>query len=461
VATRRLPIEQILFADGVKWQKADLDAAAYRGGDGADTIYGTAAETFIGGKGADTLYGGAGGDTYTWLRGDGNDTINDLGLAADVDTLKLLDVKAAEAVLSRDTVNLYVTIGAEKITIKNHFATLSSYEAAPIEQILFADGSKWQKADLDAAPYRGGDGADTIYGTTAAETFIGGKGADTLVGGAGSDSYFWSKGDGNDTINDLGLAADVDTLKLLDVKAAEAVLSRDTVNLYVTIGAEKITIKNHFATLSSYEAAPIEQILFADGSKWQKADLDAAPYRGGDGADTIYGTTAAETFIGGKGADALVGGAGSDSYFWSKGDGNDTINDLGLAADVDTLKLLDVKVTEAVLSRDTVNLYVTIGAEKITIKNNFATLSSYEAAPIEQILFADGSKWLKSELDAAPTAAVMAPTPSMAQQLQKLSSVARVPTPWWAAREAIPIFGAKATATTRSTIWAWRRTWIR
>jgi Ca2+-binding RTX toxin-like protein len=126
----------------------------------------------------------------------------------------------------------------------------------------------------------------------------------------------------------------------LDVKAAEAVLSRDTVNLYVTLGAEKITIKNHFATVASYEAAPIEQILFADGSKWLKAELDAAPYRGGDGADTIYGTTAAETFIGGKGADALVGGAGSDSYFWSKGDGNDTINDLGLAADVDTLKLL-------------------------------------------------------------------------------------------------------------------------
>jgi Ca2+-binding RTX toxin-like protein len=127
-----------------------------------------------------------------------------------------LDVKAAEAVLSRDTVNLYVTIGAEKITIKNHFATLSSYEAAPIEQILFADGSKWQKAELDAAPYRGGDGADTIYGTTLAETFIGGKGVDTLVGGAGSDVYQLARGDGADTIREYdATAGNTDVLQFM------------------------------------------------------------------------------------------------------------------------------------------------------------------------------------------------------------------------------------------------------
>jgi Ca2+-binding RTX toxin-like protein len=395
------PIEQILFSDGGRWQKADFDFAPYRGTAAKDTISGTAqAENFIGGLEADTLVGGAGSDCYLWQKGEGNDTINDVGAAADVDTLKLLDVKAAEVQLSRDSVNLYVTIGAEKIAIKNHFSTLS-YEAAPIEQIQFADGSKWLKADLDAAPYRGGDGAETIYGTAAAETFIGGKGADVLWGGTGNDCYFWSKGEGNDTINDVGLAADVDTLKLLDVKATEIQLSRDSVNLYVIIGAEKITIKNHFSTLS-YEAAPIEQILFADGSKWLKADLDAAPYRGGDGAETIYGTAAAETFIGGKGADVLWGGTGNDCYFWSKGEGNDTINDVGLAADVDTLKLLDVKATEIQLSRDSVNLYVIIGAEKITIKNHFSTLS-YEAAPIEQILFADGSKWQKADLDAFMT----------------------------------------------------------
>jgi Ca2+-binding RTX toxin-like protein len=369
-------------------------------GSGNDTLYGGAgADVLLGNAGADKLDGSAGSDTYLWFRGDGNDTINDLGLVADVDTLKLLDVKAAEVQLSRDALNLYVTIGAEKITIKNHFSTLS-YEAAPIEQILFADGGKLQKADFDAAPYRGGDSADAIYGTAASETFIGGKGADILYGSTGSDSYFWSKGEGNDTINDLGLVADVDTLKLLDVKTAEVQLSRDSVNLYVAIGAEKITIKNHFSTLS-YEAAPIEQILFADGGKWQKAELGAAPYRGGDGVDTIYGTTAAETFIGGKGADVLYGSAGSDSYIWSKGEGNDTINDVGLAADVDTLKLLNVKATEVQLSRDSVNLYVTIGTEKLTIKNHFSTLS-YEAAPIEQIQFADGGKWLKADFDAAP-----------------------------------------------------------
>lgn len=332
------PIEQVLFVDGGKWQKTDLDAACYRGGDGADTIYGTAsAETFLGGKGADTLYGGFGGDAYTWARGDGNDMINDIGAATDIDTLKLLDVKAANAVLSRDNANLFVTIGVEKITVKDHFA--AGYSAAPIEQILFADGGKWQKADLDAAAYRGGDGADTIYGTASAETFLGGKGADTLYGGFGGDTYIWLKGDGNDTINDIGAATDIDTLKLLDVKAADALLSRDNANLYVTIGAERITIKDHFAV--SYAAALIEQIQFADGVNWQKAALDAAPYRGTAGKDTIYGTAQAETFIGGAEADILVGGAGGDVYQLARGDGADTIREYdATAGNIDVLQFM-------------------------------------------------------------------------------------------------------------------------
>jgi hypothetical protein len=158
-------------------------------------------------------------------RRSGNDTINDLdhSLAADVDTdLKLLDVKAAEAVLSRDTVNLYVTIGAEKITIKNHhFATVSSYEAAPIRanpvcrRQQMAEGRRLMPRLIDTAVMaRTPSMAQQPF--CDAETFIGGKGRRRPGGGgAGSDSYFWSKGDGNDTINDLGLAADVDTLKLL------------------------------------------------------------------------------------------------------------------------------------------------------------------------------------------------------------------------------------------------------
>jgi Ca2+-binding RTX toxin-like protein len=391
------PIEQIQFADGAKWQKADLDAAPYRGTAAKNTIYGTAqAEIFIGGTEADTLYGGFGGDTYTWLKGDGNDTINDLGAAADVDTLRLVDVNAADAQLSRDTVNLYVTIGAEKITIKDHFAV--GYLSAPIEQIVFADGGKWQKADLDAALYRGGASNDTIYGTSAAEGFLGGKGADTLYGGFGWDTYTWLNGDGNDTVNDVGAATDIDTLKLADAKAADVQLSRDTTNLYITIGSEKITIKDHFAT--GYSSAPIEQILFADGGKWQKADLDLAPYRGTVAKNTIYGTAQAETFIGGAEADTLLGGAGSDTYKWSKGDGNDTINDVGAAADIDTLMLVDVKAVDEQLSRDTVNLYVSIGTEKVTIKDHFAM--GYSSAPIEQIVFADGGKWQKADLDLAP-----------------------------------------------------------
>jgi len=403
-------LEQIWFSDGTSWQKATLDAAFYLGTSANDTVYGgSEAEVFNTGKGADVLYGGAGGDTYSWLKGDGNDTINDVGAATDIDTLKLADAKAADVQLSRDAMNLYVTIGTEKITIKDHFA---SYMAAPIEQILFADGGKWQKTDLDAALYRGGTGSDTIYGTDSSESFLGGKGADTLYGGFGGDIYSWLKGDGNDTINDVGAATDIDTLKLVDAKAADVQLSRDAMNLYVTIGTEKITIKDHFA---SYMAAPIEQILFADGDKWLKAGLDLAPYRGTAAKNTIYGTAQAETFIAGAGADTLLGGAGNDIYLLDRGDGADTIqeND-STAGNTDVLQFMaGINSDQLWFRKASNNLEVSIigTADKAVVKDWYLG----NAYHVEQIKSGDGKLLQDTQVDKLVQAMAAFTAPAMGQ----------------------------------------------
>jgi Ca2+-binding RTX toxin-like protein len=348
------------------------------------------------GKGVDTFVGENGPDVYEWSKGDGNDMISDYGGwdTPATDTLKLLDAKPDEVRLSRDQTSLYIIVGTEQVKVPQHF----SLPIAALEQIQFSDGTIWQKSILDAAPYLGTTGDDTLFGTMQSETFIAGKGADVLNGMQGSDVYVWKRGDGNDTIEEASDWDSLfkDTLKLVDVKAAEVVLSRDRTSLYVTIGDEQIKINNHF----NGARATLEQIEFGDGTTWQKSLLDAAPYLGTAGNDTLIGTDQSETFIGGKGADTLYGGTGSDAYAWKRGDGNDTIEE---ASDwdslfKDTLKLVDVKAAEVVLSRDRTSLYVTIGDEQIKINNHF----NGARATLEQIEFGDGTTWQKSVLDAAP-----------------------------------------------------------
>src|ERR687894_76636 len=69
-------VEQVLFGDGMLWNRSQIfDAAWIRGTSGNDTLSGGSdAETFDGGLGNDALSGGAGSDTYIFRVGAGNDT---------------------------------------------------------------------------------------------------------------------------------------------------------------------------------------------------------------------------------------------------------------------------------------------------------------------------------------------------------------------------------------------------
>ncbi|CAN7461567.1 calcium-binding protein [Polaromonas sp. LjRoot131] len=277
----------------------------------------------------------------------------------------------------------------------NHFIAA----AYNLERIEFASGNSLLLADLNAAPFRGTNAADTLNGTAGGELLIGGKGADTILGGAGSDVYQWKKGDGNDILVDYDWqAGNVDTLKLVDVAAGGVSLSRDVFNLYITVIAtgEKIQISNHFSA-ATYN---LERIEFASGNSLLLADLNAAPFRGTDAADTLNGSAGGELFIGGKGADTISGGAGNDAFQWSRGDGNDVISDYDRqAGNVDTLKFTDVAAGGVSLSRDASHLYITVIAtgEKIQISNHF----SAAAYNLERIEFASGNPLLLTVLNAA------------------------------------------------------------
>ena len=104
---------------------------------GSTVIGGSGADFFRGRGGNDVLLGGAGGDTYTYSPGDGNDTITDIGFG-ESDTLSLLGVAQSEATLTRAGNDLLVGfIGSgETIRVTDHFLG----GARGLETIQFTGG---------------------------------------------------------------------------------------------------------------------------------------------------------------------------------------------------------------------------------------------------------------------------------------------------------------------------------
>ncbi|WP_084646956.1 calcium-binding protein [Mesorhizobium sp. WSM2561] len=336
---RGVGVDKVVFANGTTWTRADLRVKLLdqAGTSGNDTITGfNVADTIRGRGGNDALNGAIGSDTYIYVSGEGNDTINDYsGSTADIDTLNLLDLNAESVTLSRDGLNLKVTANmtGEVITVQNQFFSTTANWG--IEKIAFADGSLWNLATINANAWvRGTAGNDTLSGTSWNDTFHGGLGNDSLQSGAGSDTYIYASGDGSDTINDYsGSTAEIDTINLSDLNADDVTLSRDGLNLKVTANTtgEVITVQNQFFSTTANWG--IEKIAFADGSQWNLATINANAWvRGTAGNDTLAGTSWNDSLFGDAGNDTLTGGTGNDTFIFRSDFGLDNITDFAAGA---------------------------------------------------------------------------------------------------------------------------------
>jgi Ca2+-binding RTX toxin-like protein len=449
-------IEAIEFADGTVWTSADIfartkvtdtDAATRLHGTNEqdDNLYGLGGndtlegkdgdDLLVGGTGVDTLYGDDGSDTYEWSKGDGDDLLDDNGTSTtENDRLILTDVNPNEVVLSRANhswdAELTVSSGGT-IRLHEQFKT-----GKGIEAIEFADGTVWTSADIfahtmvtdtDAATRLHGTneqddnlyglgGNDTLEGKDGDDLLVGGTGVDTLYGDDGSDTYEWSKGDGDDLLDDNGTSTtENDRLILTDVNPNEVVLSRANhswdAELTVSSGGT-IRLHEQFKT-----GKGIEAIEFADGTVWTSADIfahtmvtdtDAATRLHGTneqddnlyglgGNDTLEGKDGDDLLVGGTGNDTLEGGNGSDTYRWSKGDGDDLLDENGASeTETDRLILTDVNPDEVVLSRANhswdAELTVSSGGT-IRLHEQFKT-----GKGIEAIEFADGTVWTSADI---------------------------------------------------------------
>ena len=118
-------------------------------------------------------------------------------------------------------------------------------------------------------------GNDSLYGNGGNDILDGGAGNDWLVGGTGSDVYLFSRGGGQDTVNNTDtMAGKTDAVQFAaDIASTDVNLSRSEANLVLSIKdtTDKLTISSYF----SQDAAgsfKVEEIRFADGTVWTVND---------------------------------------------------------------------------------------------------------------------------------------------------------------------------------------------
>ncbi|MEY8841084.1 calcium-binding protein, partial [Cribrihabitans sp. XS_ASV171] len=322
------------------------------GFEGADTLVGLGGDdALLGDGGNDQLIGGNGRDTL--LPGAGDDTIDG---GAGQDLVRFTDASQG--------MSIDLILGVANGRYNNVLIDVEDVDGSGFADRMVGD-----------------DRANILSGEGGNDTIIGGTGDDVLFGRAGGDRYEFSAGDGLDVVRDMGDGSGTDRVVFHDYFARNATIYRqsptsDSVVINFGPSGDVIVLAN---TFSGNHVGAIEQIEWADGAVWSRADLvsnigqigqldswerttgndvlngtpdqDSIAASGGNdlvrglnGNDSLTGQAGNDTLIGGDGNDTLLGGDGDDVL--DGGPGNDVKNGgAGFDAAVYTVRLDDATVT--------------------------------------------------------------------------------------------------------------------
>ena len=344
------------------------DGSYIYGGTGNDSIYAGGGDDVIdGGEGDDYIQDDHGDDTVIFKAGYGTDTISD---AAGNNTIQLSGLSIEDAVMSRiNGSDLKISFGADNIIIKQYFdgGAFQNFNINGtmlndlITTLYGSDNDDWMSAWNDnGVSMNGGNGNDTIQGGNGNDTLDGGTGNDFLNGNGGNDTYIFSKGFGNDTVEDWSGSS---VIKLTDINIDEISISKSndsTLILTIDSTGDTLTVNGYKWNQDGYT------FEFADGTtdtvnkdtwKWgsgfggtegEGTQPEQNIINGTVGSDNLYGSDSNDILDGGTGNDILNGGNGMDTYIFGKGYGCDTVNEWG--NDRSVIKLNDVKSDEVTVT---------------------------------------------------------------------------------------------------------------
>ncbi|MGI4777798.1 MAG: calcium-binding protein [Janthinobacterium lividum] len=360
------------------------------GGAGDDDLYaGNLDDTLTGGLGNDYLKLGTGANVVLFQRGDGQDTIDEIGQQRKTDGVNRDVLRLGSGLtpagtrlvrgLGAESNNLTLAFGdGDQVKLEGYFRNEQSslQGTTRLSSIEFADGTHWDYAEVirqliytgtegndtlnglvdHGNRMRGGAGSDYLVGAGFDDTLEGGAGNDTLTGAGGNDFYVGGRGDDNiylgNGINVLSFDAgdgqdavfstistqmsggiNQDVLRMgVGIAAATTQLERGIGNAsndltLVFGGGDQVLLKDYFNP-----AMRLSSIEFADGTRWGYAQVASRlTYTGTTGDDTLDGLADQSNHIdGGAGNDVITGGRVDDIL--EGGQGNDAIK-LGEGAD--------------------------------------------------------------------------------------------------------------------------------
>lgn len=218
------------------------------GGAGDDFVEGgTSADFLYGDSGDDIIFGGEGDDLI-----DGGSGANTLDGGMGTNTLSYVDQYQAVTV---DLVAGTAT-GAYLNDTLHNFANVYSSQ---LGDAIRGDGA--------ANMLFGLGGADTIDGREGVDVVWGGRGDDTLTGGAGADVFWFTPGDGIDTVTDLGTG---DVIRVFGYTAAQSIVQQGADVRVNLSGTDALIVRN--TTVAALNA---QTLLFTSGMP--SVNVPAAP----------------------------------------------------------------------------------------------------------------------------------------------------------------------------------------
>lgn len=311
------------------------------GGRGADLLDGGEGNDLLqGGRDDDTLTGGEGADVYSFVEGDGQDTITDFDAVNDI--LSFIVDDPSSITVSTPGGNTLVTYGSGPDQVTLSGVSLPNLMTSGRLQVLWTgsdsadnqagtsavdfmsgaegddtlqgmdgnDGLEGDQGDdvlsgnLGDDSLYGGAGNDDLSGGEGNDVVSGGAGNDTMTGGAGADLFLVGDGGGHDVITDFEVGVDV--VDFGEFGVGDVTVQQVGADTEITFGDNTVILQG------------------INKNNLTESDLRYFWVPTGYGDDLAFGGPGADFVEGFEGGDVIDGGSGNDTLHGDQAAGDDS-----------------------------------------------------------------------------------------------------------------------------------------